>query len=76
MGVSQTQMAVTAVPAVSSVSRIESRRVWLALDLEESWAYRELLYFLVWRDIMVLRCKQAVIGTAWAVLQTMMTILI
>jgi lipopolysaccharide transport system permease protein len=69
-------MVVTAIPIESSVLRIESRRVCLVFDLEESWAYLELVYFLVWRDIMALLCNQAVIGTAWAVLETTMAILI
>lgn len=38
------------------------------LDLREVWAYRELLYFLTWRDIKV-RYKQTAIGVAWALLQ-------
>ena len=50
------------------VVRITARRGWLALDLPELWAYRELLYFFIWRDIKV-RYKQTVIGAAWAVLQ-------
>ena len=41
---------------------------WFYLDLRELWAYRELLYFLAWRDIKV-RYKQTAIGVAWAVLQ-------
>jgi lipopolysaccharide transport system permease protein len=57
------------------VVRIGVRRGWLALDLAEMWAYRELLYFFVWRDIKV-RYKQTVIGAAWAVLQPLMTMLV
>jgi len=41
---------------------------WRLLDLRELWAYRELVYFLTWRDIKV-RYKQTAIGIAWAVLQ-------
>src|SRR5574341_646354 len=41
---------------------------WHFLDLRELWVYRELLYFLAWRDIKV-RYKQTAIGVAWAVLQ-------
>ena len=41
---------------------------WRFLDLGELWAYRELIYFLTWRDIKV-RYKQTAIGVAWAVLQ-------
>ncbi len=57
------------------VVRIAARRGWLALDLPELWAYRELLYFFVWRDIKV-RYKQTVIGAAWAVLQPVLTMLV
>ncbi|MGD0906078.1 MAG: ABC transporter permease [Candidatus Acidiferrales bacterium] len=57
------------------VVRIDARRGWLALDLPELWAYRELLYFFVWRDIKV-RYKQTVIGAAWAILQPVMTMLV
>jgi lipopolysaccharide transport system permease protein len=55
------------------VVRIAARRGWLALDTRELWAYRELLYFLVWRDIKV-RYKQTVFGAAWAVLQPLSTV--
>ncbi len=41
---------------------------WWAVDLRELWAFRELIYFLTWRDIKV-RYKQTAIGVAWAVLQ-------
>src|SRR6202163_172967 len=57
------------------VVRITARRGWLALNLPELWAYRELLYFFVWRDIKV-RYKQTVIGAAWAVLQPVLTMIV
>jgi lipopolysaccharide transport system permease protein len=41
---------------------------WIPLELSELWQYRELLYFLVWRDIKV-RYKQTALGAAWAVMQ-------
>jgi lipopolysaccharide transport system permease protein len=47
---------------------IRPTRGWRFLDLRELWAYRELIYFLTWRDIKV-RYKQTAIGIAWAVLQ-------
>jgi len=47
---------------------IRPTRGWRFLDLSELWAYRELVYFLTWRDIKV-RYKQTAIGVAWAVLQ-------
>jgi lipopolysaccharide transport system permease protein len=48
---------------------------WVALRLGELWAYRELLYFLVWRDIKV-RYKQTVIGALWVIIQPLATTLI
>jgi lipopolysaccharide transport system permease protein len=45
------------------------------LGLKEIWDYRELLYFLVWRDVKV-RYKQTVIGAAWTVIQPLLTIVI
>ena len=41
---------------------------WRIVDLHELWRYRDLLYFLVWRDVKV-RYKQTLLGAAWAVLQ-------
>jgi lipopolysaccharide transport system permease protein len=51
---------------------IEPRRGLGALQLRELWEYRELLYFLVWRDIKV-RYKQTVLGATWAILQPLAT---
>ena len=53
---------------VTPVFVIQRTRGWRFLDLRELWAYRELVYFLIWRDIKV-RYKQTAIGVAWAVLQ-------
>jgi lipopolysaccharide transport system permease protein len=75
MAVPQTQVALADAPAEFPSVHIAARRGWLALDLPELWAYRELLYFFVWRDIKV-RYKQTVIGAAWAVLQPLMTMLV
>jgi len=47
---------------------IESTRRWLSLKLRDLWQYRELLYFLTWRDVKV-RYKQTVIGFLWAIIQ-------
>jgi lipopolysaccharide transport system permease protein len=54
---------------------IEPPRRWEALDLRDIWRYRELLYFLTWRDIKV-RYKQTAIGAAWAVLQPLLTMVV
>lgn len=48
---------------------------WLSIDFKELWRYRELIYFLTWRDIKV-RYKQAVLGIAWAILQPLVTMVI
>ncbi len=61
----------TAVPFV----RIEPSRGWVSLKLKELWEYRELLYFLTWRDIKV-RYKQTVLGAAWAIIQPFFTMII
>jgi lipopolysaccharide transport system permease protein len=48
---------------------------FLRLNLGEVWRYRELLYFLVWRDVKV-RYKQTALGAAWAVIQPVMTMVV
>ncbi len=48
---------------------------WAALRLGEVWRYRELLYFLTWRDLK-LRYKQTLIGAVWAVIQPFMTMVV
>jgi lipopolysaccharide transport system permease protein len=65
----QTDMAAT--PAIV----IRPSRGWIPINLHELWAYRELLYFLVWRDIKV-RYKQTVLGFAWAILQPLLMMII
>jgi len=75
MEVAETQIAVAGDLNESRIVRIQARDTWLALDLAELWAYRELLYFFVWRDIKV-RYKQTVIGAAWAILQPVLTMLV
>src|SRR5215510_1713249 len=54
---------------------IQPRRHLLALDLKAIWDYRELLYFLVWRDLKV-HYRQTVIGAGWVILQPLMTMVI
>lgn len=48
---------------------------WSALNLVELWRYRELIYFLIWRDIKV-RYKQTVLGAAWAIIQPFFTMVV
>ena len=54
---------------------IRARRGWIAVDWAELWSHRELLYFLVWRDVKV-RYKQAILGIAWAVLAPVLSVLV
>jgi lipopolysaccharide transport system permease protein len=48
---------------------------WVSLNLRDLWEYRELLYFLTWRDIKV-RYKQTALGAAWAIIQPFMTMVV
>jgi lipopolysaccharide transport system permease protein len=54
---------------------IRPSRGWVPLDLRELWAYRELAYFLVWRDVKV-RYKQTALGAAWAIIQPFTTMVV
>jgi lipopolysaccharide transport system permease protein len=54
------------------VTVIRPTRGWASLDLRELWQQREILYFLVWRDVKI-RYKQTVIGAAWVLLQPILT---
>jgi lipopolysaccharide transport system permease protein len=54
---------------------IEPARSWVPLNLRDLWQYRELLYFLVWRDIKV-RYKQTALGAAWAIIQPVLTMVV
>lgn len=54
---------------------IQPSRGWVSLKLTELWAYRELVYFLAWRDIKV-RYKQTALGAAWAIIQPFLTMVV
>ena len=84
MAISKTQIPPLKLPSAEghlpagakiSVLRIEPLRGRASLKLWELWEYRELLYFLIWRDIKV-RYKQTAIGAAWAVVQPLMTMVV
>jgi lipopolysaccharide transport system permease protein len=68
---------VTADSPVRTQSRliIEPPKGWEGLQLRDLWRYRELLYFLTWRDVKV-RYKQTLLGAAWAILQPVLTMLV
>lgn len=74
--VSNTGVAINAArPAATSTLRIAPSRGWVPLKLSELWEYRELLYFLVWRDIKV-RYKQTALGASWAIIQPFFTMVV
>jgi len=68
---SKTELSNPPVP----VTVIRPSRGWVALKLRELWEYRELLYFLAWRDVSV-RYKQTVLGAAWAIIQPFFTMIV
>jgi lipopolysaccharide transport system permease protein len=57
------------------ITIVEPKTGIFHLDLHPLWQYRELLFFLIWREVKV-RYKQTVLGVAWAILQPLMTMLI
>src|SRR5689334_19398539 len=59
--------APTPTPAIPHI-RIQASKGWMSIGLRDLWEYRELLYFLTWRDIKV-RYKQTALGAAWAIIQ-------
>src|SRR2546425_1966751 len=77
MSVIESELQATKLQPIADISviRIEPSRGWVSIELSELWTYRELLYFLVWRDVKV-RYKQTVLGAGWAILQPLMTMAI
>jgi lipopolysaccharide transport system permease protein len=59
----------------SEMVRIAPSRGHISLKLNELWQYRELFYFLIWRDIKV-RYKQTVLGAAWAIIQPLFSMVV
>jgi lipopolysaccharide transport system permease protein len=57
------------------VITIKPSKSWVAIDLGDLWAYRELLYLLIWRELKA-RYKQTVMGVAWVIMQPLMTTII
>jgi lipopolysaccharide transport system permease protein len=62
-------------PYVRPITIVRARTGWFDLGLGEVWQSRELLYFLVWRDLKV-RYSQAALGTAWAIIQPLIAVAI
>jgi lipopolysaccharide transport system permease protein len=63
------------VPVERPVTVIRPPSGWQLINVRELWRFRELLYFLAWRDVKV-RYKQTVLGAAWAVLQPAMMMVV
>ena len=71
-------METDAQPAAGSAAPrlvIEPSKGWVRLGAQELWRYRELLYFLTWKNILI-QYKQAVLGVAWAVLNPILTMIV
>jgi lipopolysaccharide transport system permease protein len=62
-------------PSDYHVIVVKPSKGWISLKLKELWEYRELLYFMAWRDIKV-RYKQTVLGAAWAIIQPFFTMVV
>ncbi|MDD5468537.1 MAG: ABC transporter permease [Anaerolineales bacterium] len=59
----------------SDVVVLRPSRGWTTLNLRDLWVYRELVYFLTWRDVKV-RYKQTVLGALWAILQPLLNMIV
>jgi len=75
LGAGQSSVALPLHSGASATIRIEPLHGLFELRLREVWAYRELLYFFVWRDVKI-RYKQTAIGILWVVLQPVLTMLV
>lgn len=69
------QKALTIQNAETYHTHIEPSKSWLSIRFKELWVFRELLFFLTWRDIKI-RYKQTVLGFAWAILQPVMNMVV
>jgi len=70
---SDTLIQVDQAPVATTI--VQPRKAFWDLELKDLWEYRELLYFLVWRDVKV-RYKQTALGVAWAILQPLLATLV
>jgi lipopolysaccharide transport system permease protein len=61
--------------SIAVTRRLQPSQGWSSRTLSDIWAYRELLYFFIWRDIKV-RYKQTLLGAGWAIIQPLMTMVV
>src|SRR5258708_24982818 len=73
--ISDSPLALGSSPSALPTLRIAPSKGWVPLKLRELWEYRELLYFLVWRDVKV-RYKQTAVGASWAIIQPFFTMVV
>jgi lipopolysaccharide transport system permease protein len=69
-----TESTITSKPVPETII-LRPSRGWSALNLRDLWAYRELILFLTWRDVIV-RYKQTILGAAWAVLNPLINMIV
>jgi lipopolysaccharide transport system permease protein len=67
--------SLTKKPSAPSAIILRPSYGWASLNLRDLWIYRELVYFLTWRDVIV-RYKQTLLGAAWAILQPVLTMVV
>jgi lipopolysaccharide transport system permease protein len=67
-GEKMTQAQMATHPRVTMTYKLRPTKGWVRLDFREMWSYRELLYFLTWKEVKV-RYQQTVMGMAWAIMQ-------
>jgi lipopolysaccharide transport system permease protein len=67
--------SITARSQQEDVIILRPSRGWGSLNLRDLWVYRELIYFLTWRDLKV-RYKQTLLGAAWAILQPFLSMVV
>jgi lipopolysaccharide transport system permease protein len=65
----------SSIPVEEPLIKIRPERSSISFELKETWAHRELLYFLIWRDLKV-RYRQTALGAAWVILQPLLTTLV
>jgi lipopolysaccharide transport system permease protein len=63
------------ISTAETITVIQPTKGWATLKLTEIWLYKELLYFLIWREVKV-RYKQTFLGAAWAILQPLATMVV
>ncbi len=71
MSIAKSASGIAQVPVID----IHPSRGWIPINLKDLWLYRELLYFLTWREIKV-RYKQTVLGFAWAIIQPFLMMIV